>query len=103
VISYAADVTDARSSAAVGPSAAEPQILVEGHSEPIHTALDKLPSDEGQAIVTAQGNCSYREAAITLGESERTIKLRIRSGLRRLAGLNDALSVSQTLAVGDRS
>ena len=99
-----ADVTDAPSSADVGPTDVERQIVVKVHSKRILAALDQLPLDEGQAIVTVYyGQRSYREAAITLGESERTVKLRVRSGLRRLAALNDALSLSQTSTVGDWS
>lgn len=99
-----ADATNAPSSRAVGPTAAERQIVVKEHGQQILAARDQLPSDEGQAIVTAyDGRCSYCEAAITLGQSARTVKLRFRSELRRLTALNDALSLSQTSTVADLS
>jgi len=51
-------------------------------------ALEALPAAERDAITTAfYGRCSYREAAVRLGQSEGTTKSRIRSGLRRLRPL----------------
>jgi RNA polymerase sigma-70 factor, ECF subfamily len=48
-------------------------------------ALNTLPPDLREAIVTAfYGRCSYREAAIVLGQPEGTIKARIRKGLLQL-------------------
>lgn len=83
-------------------AADERQIVVKDGAKQILAALDRLPLDERQATVTAYyGQC--RDAAIALGESERTVKLCIRSGLRRLAMLNEALGVSPALAVGDGS
>lgn len=73
-------------------------------TNPILADLDRLPPDEREAIVTAfYGHCSYHEAARTLGESDRSVKLRIRSGLRRLAVLHHALSPSPTTTAGDGS
>lgn len=67
-------------------------------------ALEMLPTDEGRAIETAHcGHRSYHEAAVALGESEHTVKLRIRTGLSRLAALDEARSVSPALTVGDGS
>ncbi len=70
-------------------------------TKPILAAFDKLPSNERQAIVTVY-QCSYREAAIALGESERTVRLRILAGLRRLAALTET-SDSPTVTAGDGS
>ncbi|MGI8685386.1 MAG: sigma factor-like helix-turn-helix DNA-binding protein [Acidimicrobiales bacterium] len=47
-----------------------------------------MPPGEKDAVVTAfYGECSYRQAAIVLGEPEGTITSQIRAGLRRLAPL----------------
>lgn len=48
-------------------------------------ALDQLPANEKEAISTAfYGRCSYKEAAIVLGQPEGTIKARIRRGMTRM-------------------
>lgn len=62
----------------------------------IAAALDSIPAVERQAIVTAfYGRCSYREAAVVLGEAEGTIKSRIRSGLGHLAAvLGDGMTLT---------
>jgi RNA polymerase sigma-70 factor (ECF subfamily) len=47
--------------------------------------LSKLPRGQREAIVTTFfGHCSYREAAVVLGQPEGTIKSRIRAGLTQL-------------------
>ncbi|MEO8268049.1 MAG: sigma factor-like helix-turn-helix DNA-binding protein [Ilumatobacteraceae bacterium] len=52
----------------------------------IRAALEALPAPEKNAIVTAYfGQCTYHEAAVALGESEATIKSRVRAGLKRMA------------------
>jgi RNA polymerase sigma-70 factor (ECF subfamily) len=51
----------------------------------ITLALDRLPAKEKEAIVTAfYGDCTYREAALVLGQPEGTIKARIRKGMARM-------------------
>jgi RNA polymerase sigma-70 factor (ECF subfamily) len=48
-------------------------------------ALDQLPANEKEAISTAfYGRCTYKEAAIVLGQPEGTIKARIRRGMTRM-------------------
>lgn len=64
------------------------QLEADEANERVCIALNALPSGERDAIVTAFfGECSYRQAAVVLGEPEGTIKARIRAGLRRLAPL----------------
>jgi len=64
----------------------EEQIADSDENEQIWLAVDTLPPQEREAIVTAfYGECTYREAAIILSVSEGTTKSRIRSALRRLA------------------
>jgi RNA polymerase sigma factor (sigma-70 family) len=47
--------------------------------------LAKLPEEQREAIVTTfYGDCSYREAAVVLGDPEGTVKSRIRAGLAQL-------------------
>ena len=61
------------------------QVLREETTSEIVAALDALPAPERDAIVTAYfGRCSYREAALVLGEPEGTVKSRIRAGLAQL-------------------
>ncbi len=48
-------------------------------------ALNELPTPLREAIVTAYyGQCTYKEAALVLGQPEGTIKARIRMGLSQL-------------------
>lgn len=78
------------------PSDVERQIMDDDLSRRILAAIDALPPREKAAIMTTYyGRCTYREAAIVLGESEGTVKSRIRSGLTRLAtALSDATSAA---------
>lgn len=56
-------------------------------SEHVREVLDTLPEGERLAIQLAYfGGHTYREVAEILGEPEGTVKSRIRSGMRRLAG-----------------
>ncbi len=51
----------------------------------IAQALDRLPPKEREAIVTAfYGHCTYKEAALVLGQPEGTVKARIRRGMARM-------------------
>ncbi len=51
----------------------------------IAQALERLPVKEREAIVTAfYGHCTYKEAALVLGEPEGTVKARIRKGMARM-------------------
>jgi RNA polymerase sigma-70 factor (ECF subfamily) len=48
-------------------------------------ALRQLSQEERDAlVVTYYGGCTYREAAVLLGQPEAAVKTHIRSGLRRL-------------------
>ena len=60
--------------------------------EHVKEVLDKLPSEEREAIELAYfGGFSYRQVAARLDQPEGTVKSRIRSGLRRMrADLVDA-------------
>lgn len=56
-------------------------------AEHVKDALGVLPADERRAIELAYfGGHTYREVAVALGQPEGTVKSRIRSGMRRLAG-----------------
>lgn len=56
-------------------------------SEHVKDALGRLPAGERNAIELAYfGGRTYREVAAQLGQPEGTVKSRIRSGMRRLAG-----------------
>ena len=64
----------------------ERQIVDNDTAQQIRAALEALPAPEKHAIVTAYfGQCSYHEAAVALGESETTIRSRVRDGLTRMA------------------
>lgn len=67
------------------------QVEVDDHlikaerADQVARVLNRLPTREREAITTAfYGQCTYREAAIALGQPEGTVKSRIRSGLERL-------------------
>jgi RNA polymerase sigma-70 factor (ECF subfamily) len=60
-------------------------LISEEKGSRVTDALRSLPIDRRDAIVTAfYGECTYREAAVALGQPEGTIKSRIRSGLGQL-------------------
>jgi RNA polymerase sigma-70 factor (ECF subfamily) len=51
----------------------------------VNEALNQLSDPLKEAIVTAfYGKCTYKEAALVLGQPEGTIKARIRKGLAEL-------------------
>ena len=79
-------------------------LLRDETAQRVRRALRQLPPVERDAIATAfYGGCSYRAAAVVLGEPEGTIKSRIRAGLRRLRDLLDeqgALALEATTAPG---
>jgi RNA polymerase sigma-70 factor (ECF subfamily) len=55
------------------------------HANRLASALMTLPAGQRDAIVTAfYGQCTYREAALVLGQPEGTTKTRIRMGLMQL-------------------
>jgi len=70
----------------------EREVLDLAVGEHIKEVLDKLPSEEREAIELAYfGGFSYRQVAARLDQPEGTVKSRIRSGLRRMrADLVDA-------------
>jgi RNA polymerase sigma factor (sigma-70 family) len=79
--------------AATVPSEVDARLLDDEAGHQISRALDQLPRRERDAIVTAYfGQCTYKEAALVLGQPEGTTKARIHSGLARmrvsLASLN---------------
>ena len=83
--------------------------VLDAQRSAIDAALASLTPAEREAIIVAYyGNCSYREAATTLGLSEGTVKSRIRRGLFRLhAALPGprqptTCSSASSLAHGDR-
>ncbi len=84
------------SSSEQSPSDVEGQIIDNDMSRRILAAIGTLPPREKEAILTAYyEECTYREAAVALGESEGTVKSRIRSGLTRLAtALSDTARVA---------
>ena len=69
-------------------------------SDRVRDALDKLPSDQKEAIVLAYfGDRSYRQVAVELDIPEGTVKSRVRLALRRLDTLlGSELSKQDTLA-----
>ena len=70
----------------VEPVNVERRIVDNDTATQIRAALEALPAPEKHAIVTAYfGQCSYHEAAVALGESESTIRSRVRDGLTRMA------------------
>ena len=70
----------------VEPVNVERRIVENDTAKQIRAALEALPASEKHAIVTAYfGQCSYHEAAVALGESESTIRSRVRDGLTRMA------------------
>lgn len=67
------------------PASLDEDILRSESSDRVISALNELPEDLREAIVTAfYGNCTYKEAATVLGQPEGTIKARIRKGLAQL-------------------
>ena len=73
------------------PGSIDDGLLSDEAAERVRSALLRLPRLERDAIATAfYGGCSYRAAAVVLGESEGTVKSRIRAGLHRLRELLDA-------------
>jgi RNA polymerase sigma-70 factor (ECF subfamily) len=51
----------------------------------VRVALNDLPSNQREAVVAAfYGQCSYRDAAVVLGQPEGTTKARIRAGLSHM-------------------
>jgi DNA-directed RNA polymerase specialized sigma24 family protein len=53
--------------------------------------VEHLPEIERDAIATTMlGQCSYRETAAILGQSEESVRFRMRAGLRRLHPLGGA-------------
>lgn len=77
------------------PVTVERRIVDNETAQQIWAALEALPAPEKHAIVTAYfRQCTYHETAVALGESESTIKSRVRAGLTRMAeALDDASSV----------
>jgi RNA polymerase sigma-70 factor (ECF subfamily) len=70
----------------------EREVLDLAVGEHVKDVLNKLPSEERQAIELAYfGGFSYRQVATKLDQPEGTVKSRIRSGLKRMrADLVDA-------------
>lgn len=65
--------------------------------EHVREVLDTLPDGEKVAIQLAYfGGHTYREVAEILGEPEGTVKSRIRTGMRRLAGGLQAAGITGT-------
>ncbi|MEJ7584258.1 MAG: sigma-70 family RNA polymerase sigma factor [Acidimicrobiales bacterium] len=75
------------------PIEVDHELLQDEWSAHVAEALNDLPIREREAIATAfYGQCTYKEAALVLGEPEGTIKSRIRAGLSRLRIAPAALS-----------